>query len=369
MKKLNSLTKYIFIVLFLMGLYSVKGQTPENKSSSKLDQKIQAGFNELKAKNWKQSQTNFEDALKLFEKKSTASKLIFTRISFSVSEKTVITENGKPKDVSQEVDDFRRVFGTQQALLEFAAFSSQLAGNSNKSDQYLQKVDEMRGIMWEKSWFELIPKIHDLFYSNLTSENSENFGKYLLSSGQLLLKASDKNGINVIREAKSNLPKDPAIPAILASFLVFNGDPSNAKIEAESSLSLSPNQPSVLIDLATAEWLLNEIENSEKHAKAAKTLNPKLPGTYAALAFTSLEKDDFLTALKEAEEGNRLAEGHSFYKTILAAAYQANGEKEKARKLLSEAWGGDSPDEDQLKNWFFQGKPLEYIRQILAESK
>ncbi len=117
------------------------------KSQSKLDQKIQAGFTALQTKNWKQAQSYFEDAVKIFEGKPSSSSLILAKLSLSPSD-TVITVNGKPKDVSGEVNSFRQVRGTQQALYEFVAFSSQLAGDSKKAEEYLNKVDEMRGVMW-----------------------------------------------------------------------------------------------------------------------------------------------------------------------------------------------------------------------------
>ena len=355
----------VLVALFFFGLLSVVTQlfAAEN-SQSKLDRKAQAGLTALRAKNWKQAQSYFEDAVKIFEGKPSGSPWLLSKLSLFPSD-TVITVNGKPKNVSGDVNNFREVMGTQQALYEFVAFSSQLAGDGRRAEEYLNKVDEMRGVMWGRSWAELIPQIHSLFFYHLSSDRSENFSKYLLMAGRLLLRVEDSGGIKLIREARQNLPKDPAIPALLASYLITHNDPANAKSEAQASLGLNPNQPSVLIDLATAEWLLGELDAASKDARRAEELNPELPGPHATLTFVALETGNTSFALKEAEIGSRLSSGHAFYQTILAVCLEASGDTEQAKRLLLEAWEGGSPDEEQLKAWFFRGKALEYARKVM----
>ena len=355
----------VLVALLFFGLLSVDTQlfAAEN-SQSNLDRKIQAGFTALQSKNWKQAQSYFEDAVKIFDGKHSGSPLLLSRLSLSPSD-TAITVNGKPKNVSGEVNNFRQVMGTQQALYEFVAFSSQLAGDGRRAEEYLNKVEEMRGVMWGRSWAELIPQIHSLFFSYLSSDRSENFSQYLLMAGRLLLSVEDSGGIKLIREAREHLPKDPAIPALLASYLITHNDPANAKSEAQASLGLNLNQPSVLIDLATAEWLLGELDAASKDARRAEELNPELPGPHATLAFVALETGNTSFALKEAEISSRLSNGHAFYKTILAVCLEASGDTRQAKRLLLEAWEGGSPDEEQLKAWFFRGKALEYARKVM----
>ena len=182
-------------------------------------------------------------------------------------------------------------------------------------------------------------------------------------AGRFLLTAEDLSGLDLIRRAKHNLPKDATVPALIASYLIVNHDAAGAKSEAQASLALNPDEPSVLIDLATAEWLLGELEPAASAAHKAATLDPALPGPHATLAFVALESGDSALALKEAEVGNQLSNGHKFFKTILAVCFEASGDQKKAKKLMAEAWE-DAPDEDQLKAWFFRGKPLEYVRVI-----
>jgi tetratricopeptide (TPR) repeat protein len=355
------------LLIFFAGLISNEARLfAVEAPQSKLDQRIQAGFTALQAKNWKQAQSYFEEAVKIFEGKPSASPLILTKLSLSPSN-TVITVNGKPRDVSGEVNSFRQVMGTQQALYEFAAFTSQLAGDNQNAEKYLNKVDEMRGVMWGRSWTDLIPQIHTLFFSYLSSDNSENFSQYLFMAGRLLLSVEDSDGIKLIREAKQILPKDPTIPALLASYMITHNDPSTAKSEAQVSLALSPNQPSVLIDLATAQWMIGEFDGASKAARRAAELNPDLPGPHATLAFIALETDDKSSALKEAEIGNKLSNGHRFFKTILAVCLEAAGNTQQAKSLMVEAWKGDSPDEEQLKAWFFRGKALELARKFMKQ--
>lgn len=347
---------------------SVAIETPVVTAQTGLDQKIQAGLAALQFKNWQQAQASFEGAIKIFEEKPSTSPWVLTKLSLSASN-SVVTVNGKSKDVSEQVNGYRQVMGTQQALYEFAAFSAQLAGDGRHAEQYLEKVNGMRGVMWGKSWVEIVPRVHAIFFSSLGSDSSENFSKYLLMAGRLLLDAQDQGGLKLIRQAKQNLPKDASIPALLASYLIVNNDPAGAKAEAQASLALDQNQTSVLIDLATAEWLLGELDLATKAARKAAELDSTLPGPHATLAFVALETGDASSALKEANLGNKLSNGHTFYKTILAVSFKASGDTQQGRKLMLEAWDGGSPDEQQLKAWFFRGKALEYARALMKPEK
>lgn len=339
------------------------------QSSPTLDQQVEAGLTALKAKNWKLAQSSFAAAVKTYDAKPVASALIMSKLSPPNSTSVVITKNGKPQDVATEVNGFRQVMGTQQALYEFLAFSAQLAGDSVTADEYLAKVDEMRGVMWEKSWVALIPQIHALFYRQLTTETSDNFGKYLLSAGGMLLAIDDPEGLKVIRQAKLSLPKDPAVPALLASYLIVHDDPAGAKTEAKASLTLDPNQASVLIDLATANWLLGDLEGASVNANQAAGLRPQMPGPHATLAFVALEKGNLPTAVREAELGNKLGNGHKFFKSVWAVCLEASGDHARAVKLMNEAWEGSTPDLDQLKQWFFRGKALELARHFVKNGQ
>ncbi|MEO6393221.1 MAG: hypothetical protein ABIP75_15330 [Pyrinomonadaceae bacterium] len=355
---------HIFIIIVALSLW-VNATLGVQTSTPTLDQQVQAGFTALKAKDWKLAQASFAGAVKTFDAKPAASALIMSKLSPLDSAPVVVTKDGKPTDVAAEVNGFRKVMGTQQALYEFLAFSAQLAGDGATAQEYLAKVDEMRGVMWERSWVALIPQIHTLFYGQLTAETSENYGKYLLSAGGMLLAIDDPAGLKVIRQAKLSLPKDPAVPAQLASYLIVHDDPAGAKTEAKASLALDPNQASVLIDLATANWLLGDLEGAAVNANQAAGLRPQMPGPHATLAFVALEKGDLPTAVREAELGNKLGNGHQFFKSLWAVCLEASGDHARAVKLMNEAWPGGAPDLDQLKQWFFRRRALELARRFV----
>src|SRR5262245_2652744 len=112
-----------------------------------LDPMLQSGFGALRNKKWPEARKHFEDAVAIFEQKHCTSKWLFTKLSLSPSNSSV-TVNGKPKDVSSQVDGYRELMGTQQALYEFTAFSTQLSGDDRNAEAFFTKTEDLRGVMW-----------------------------------------------------------------------------------------------------------------------------------------------------------------------------------------------------------------------------
>ena len=144
---------------------------------------------------------------------------------------------------------------------------------------------------------------------------------------------------------------------------------AEAKSLANISLAANPKQARVLIDLATAEWLLGEYDNSEKHAREATSLRPDLPGPHGTLALVAVVRNDLVTAAKEAEAGVKLSERHLYYLAIQAIVFEASGNKKGADSNIKEAWNGEYPSEDQLRKWFLKDKPLEILLTVIKRQK
>lgn len=141
-------------------------------------------------------------------------------------------------------------------------------------------------------------------------------------------------------------------------------DPVKAKPQAELSLRINPKQKHVLIDLATAEWLLGNFEASSKNAAAASEIDAQLPGPHLLLALLALEKNDLKIAAKKADEATSLGKNHPYYITIQAAVAEANGDSATADRLFAEAWQGNPPSLEQFQKWYTKHRPLALIARI-----
>lgn len=352
----------LLLLVILLALIPVRGQ-PVQKSAPKVDRPIIAGLAAVKEKKWAEARANFEEALKIQEKEKLPSEFLFTKI------KLPDEEAKEPSDATErQIVAWRHAMGTRQAILAFIAFSSQLEGNAAAAKNF-EAVYDFQSVMWGLSWRAFNPPIHKIFHETAPPEKTENYAQYLHNAGELLWSSDDDTqAVKLFEQAQQILPKDQKIAASLASYyLLIDRDAAKAKKQAELSLSVDPKQGRVLIDLATIEWVLGETDAAAKHAKEASILLPNLPGPHATLTFAALEAGDNARALKEAETGDKLSDGHVFYRSILAAALKANGKDEEALKVLSTAWAPDKPDIEQLKKWFFRGKPLEYIEAILKK--
>jgi len=259
--------------------------------------------------------------------------------------------------------------GTRQALLTFASFASQLEGNSELAQKYNDQVYGLQGLLWGTSWRMFVPLIQALFHVTVPPEKTENYGRYLFLSGQLLWDSHEEKGKSLIEEAQKILPKDPDIAGSLGSIYMVQQDPVKAKQQSELSLSINPKQPHVLIDLATAEWLLSSYEAASKHAVAASTLDPKLPGPHLLLSLIAIEKDDLKKADEEASVGAKLSQNHPFYLTIQAAILEAKGNHAGADKIIKDAWEGNIPSLKQFENWYLKHKALELVSKIVSRQK
>jgi tetratricopeptide (TPR) repeat protein len=356
----------IFFLFLLMAaaISSASAQTPPQKSLSKLDVQIVAALDAVKAKKWAEARAGFEAALKTHEKKKSPSEFLFTKFYLPDED-----PDERLSDAAEQITQWRHSMGTRQALLIYIAFSLQLEGNAAAAQKQVEAVYGFQSPVWGLSWRVFNVPILKLFYETVPSERTANYGRYLFFTGKLLVDSGEEDGSKFIEQAQKDLPGDKEVAAKLASIYIIRGDAANTKTQAELSLSADPKQPRVLIDLATAEWLLGLLDDAAKHARAASEMAPDLPGPYATMAFVALEKGETAAAVKAAETGERLSEGHVFYQTVLAVCLDASGKRAEAEKLFAKAWSDGLPDEEQLKHWFFRGKALEQALAIIKTLK
>ena len=314
-----------------------------------LDRTIRSGFAALRAKRWMRARVRFELALRLRD-----------QAFGSVAEPNAQLET----DLREQLRSYWLSMNGQQSLLEFACFSAQLEGKDELAEEYFNKVEAMRGPLWGRSWEECVRRTHRIFFANLRSARGPRFGKALTLAGRLLLDIRAPNGMAVLKRARRIAPREPAVHNAIASYLLTHRDPGGAKRSARASLALKPDQPAVLIDLATAEWMLARLDAASSAARKATTLDPLLPGPHGILALVALERGDVVSAVREAEIGNNLSEQHPFFRTILAICLVASGDEFQAKKNMSAAWPNGPPSDEQLRGLLLRRKPLQYARQL-----
>ncbi|HKV38851.1 MAG TPA: hypothetical protein VJX67_06535 [Blastocatellia bacterium] len=312
----------------------------------RLGAEISAGYTALHRHRWKLALGHFEHAIREFEQTSAVPE-------FKSSERS-------NSNLRRDLDLYVSSMAGAQALATFACLSAALAGEDPKAEEYLEKVEHMRSAMWGRSYNEYASLVQRRFFAIVHKSDSERYGKLLRYAGELLLDAGHPRGIALIAQARRLAPKDAEPPALLAAYFINHHRAGVARREARASLHVKPGQPRVLIDLATANWLLGHLESARSAAHRAASLDPSLPGPHATLAFVALQKSDYQTAVREAEEGQRLSGAHAFYATVLAACLIAAGDQPRAREVMKQAWPGALPGEKQLRDWFFRGRVLHY---------
>ena len=363
--------KFTLAVLFV-GLVSIFAVVPLYAQddvagrSISIDSSLKAGFEALSIGKYATARQRFEDAMAAFEKRPEASEWLFTK--FGLPDEDPGDINSK-EDGVRSITRYRHSMGTKQALIEFAAFSAQLEGNVKLAKKYFGDVYKLQGPLWGTSWKIFIPPTQALFHLSVPQEKTENYGRYLFLSGQLLWDSHEEKGKLLMEQAQKLVPKDSEIAAQLGSVYMILHDPDKARPLSELSLSIDPKQPHVLIDLATAEWLLGSFDEAAKHATIASTLDNELPGPFLILALIAIQRNDFKSAEEATTVALRLSSGHPFYKTIQAAILEARGDHNAADKLVMEAWKGKIPEIKQFENWYLKHKPLLLVTEILSRRK
>lgn len=349
-----------FLFLFAQATSS---QIADRAELSKLDQAIQAGFDSLKAGQWNEAVMRFEAAQKVFEKEKQPSEFLFTL--FTLPDEDNSAPPSSPEE--KQITNYRHSVATKQALLQFLASAQQLNGNSAQAQKYDDAVYALQGPLWGLSWRIFAPRFHKVFDDYAKPGKGENFGRYQYLNAVLLISAGDEleKIFSLLQNAQQNLPKDAGIAAHLANAFLQKKNPKEGKRQAELSLSVKPDQKSVLIDLATAEWLLSDLDSSIKHAEAAVKLDTEAPGPRVTLALNYIEKNDLPRALKEAAAAVDLSRRHPFYLTVQAAAFEAAGNAKEAEKLLREAWKQRLPSYEDLDKWYINEKLRNLVLKIV----
>jgi tetratricopeptide (TPR) repeat protein len=356
---------FLMLLLFacsitLLGQDVVAGKAPS------IDDSLRTGFDLLAKGKYADARVQFETAESAFTKSPAPSQWLFTKIRLPDENEGDATS--KDPQIRQ-ITAWRHTMGTKQAITTFLAFTSQLQGDKAATDKYFDAIYKLQSALWGVSWQTFVPLIQSVFHLAIPQEQNENHARYLYLSGLLLEDAGEEIALTFFERAQQMAPKDPEIAANFASSYLMKLRVPEARALAQTSLAGKPQQGRVLIDLATAEWLLGELDAAEKHASEAAALLPQLPGPHVTLALVAIEKGDAVKAMKEAEIGVRSSDRHPFYLAVQAAAFELAGKKTEADKNIKEAYKGKLPTEDQLKGWFLKGKPLDILLTVLKRQK
>lgn len=356
----------VWVVVSSLSVQLLSAQDEIAGKKPSLDSSLKAAFDALSKKNYREARVSLEAALGAFDKDPSPSEWLFERIRLPDEDAGDVTS--KDPNV-RAITGWRHSMGSRQALLTFMAFTAQLEGNKVLADKYLDEVYRMQGPLWGVSWRMFIPPIQAVFHTALPKDESENFGRYLHLAGILLEEADEEMFLPLFERAQKLAPRDAEIAGNLASAYVVRLRALEAKSLAQLSLSLKPKQPRVLIDLATAEWLLGDLESAKATMTEATGLRPDLPGPQGTLALVFFTQGNLVAATKAAERGVALSKRHPYYLAIQAIVLEGSGKSTEADKNIVEAWKGEYPSEDQLRKWFFRDKPLETILKVLRRQK
>jgi len=352
------------IFILLCSLSFIQGQDQVAGRSESVDDLLKNGFDLLSKQKYSDARTKFETALSVFDKEKMPSEWLFTK--FTLSDENEGDARSKDPQVRQFMG-YRHAMGTHQALLMFTAFTSQLQGDRAAAEKYTKAIYDLQSPLWGLSWRMFIPPVEGMFHLAVPAGSTESYGRYEFMAGKLLYSAEQEDaGIKMMKAGQKLLPDDAAVTGELAGYLMISFNAAEARLYGEKSIKLDPKQGSVYIDLATACWLLSDLDAAARYADEAHRLLPDRPGPHATLALVALEKNDLTAAAKEADEGVRLSKRFSFYLTVKAIVSEAAGEKAQAEKLMREAWPNTLPDKDRLEEWFFRGKSLDLALKIIS---
>lgn len=364
MKQLISTVKLtLFLTLFaLVTAQNAFSQAIPKKATLDIDEAIQSAFDSLKARKWKEAIFDLDRASKIADKEKKASEYLFTLFTLPDEDSSYQPSS----ETERQIMGYRHAMATKQALLQFLAFTHQLNGNSAEAEKYQTAVYNLQSPFWGLSWRVFMPRFYKVFNDLVKDEKGENFGRYQYLAANLLLDSGSKmtEVFDILQTARQNSPKDADIAGLFANALLQKGNPQEARRSAEFSLSVKPDQLRVLIDLATAEWLLGDFDNSIKHATAAAKIDADMPGPHLTLAMNYIEKKDYPSALKEAAVAVELTNRHPFYLTVQAAAFEASGNQKEAEKLILEAWKEGLPTAEDLDVWYVNETLRKLILQI-----
>jgi tetratricopeptide (TPR) repeat protein len=348
----------LLFIPFLWG--SVPAQ--DDLKAPKVDADLQKAFSHLVNGEYPLARKALESALATVSVDQSSSRWLFTKFQLP-------DENPGDADSTnaqtRQITGYRHAMGTRQAILMFLCLVSELQGDHVAAEKYSDAVYNLRSVVWGMSWKMFIPPVEALFNQNVPETKTEAYGRYLYEAGLFLDSAEEEIALKFFQKAQELVPKDPEIAANLASYYVVRLKAKEAKPLAELSLSLKPRDPHVLLDLASAEILLGELDKAAKHSLEAESIDATLPGTQASLTLISIAKNDFPAAYKYGQEGVKRSNRHPVYLSLQAIAAEAMGNHVEANALVKEAWKGRFPQDADLPFWYLTGKSLDLMKTIL----
>lgn len=352
-----------FILLIAAGI--VFAQRLAIDDSKKLDKFILAGFDAIKESKWAEAEKQFSAALEYNVKNPGASKYLYDNLILPDEDKET-----PPKSKDEVlITAFRHGMGTTHSLKQLRIYTSALRGDSMATEKYFNELTGFRSYVWGLSWRVFTISVNELMQERVRNGNTPEYARFLFISGELLLEADDDRWLSFTEKANRIDPKNTKIASTLADRYLMRDRYREAKVLAEMSLSIDPEQPPALITLANSDWMLGDIDSAERHIDKVAKLRPDLPGVNALKALLFIEKGKLKEALEQARIGSLNSSRHPVYQTVLAAALAANGDVREAKAILDKAWPDQHPSKKDLEHWFFVRKPLELILELYTDPR
>ncbi|MDD5772659.1 MAG: tetratricopeptide repeat protein [bacterium] len=379
--KLKCLFLFLIILFFLSstnihaGIYDdILAKMEKNKKMSpeeqeaildKYDQSISSGLGFVKAGNWKEACESFRIA----------------------------------------VDNAEPLHDLQYSKLLYL-FSLSAIGEIDKEEKERNEIFQMRGPLWNKSWFDAISEASNVFEGALPEKDSIEKGKALMSVAQLVSYIGDNGrAIELLTKVISIMPEDAEVYYNLGNSYFSNGELVKAEKSYKIAIEFKPDWVEALCNLGAMLNLNKKPEEAEQYLKKAINLNPKrqdllanLCGSYVLmckweevlnyglkirdmnlnspighgfLIIVYLEKGQTDKALKEAEILKTLKLNSGVYLLYIACANKASNKQKEANDFFN--WTAKvTPDlindtENQISKWGLNGKTLELSNALLNE--
>lgn len=158
-----------------------------------------------------------------------------------------------------------------------------------------------------------------------------------LSAGEISRIASGLQAAQAeIIGAKERGAEDEAI-LLWGSTLLQQGEPRLAKIYLERAAKLAPNSADAQGQMGLVLLANGDIEGGISHLQAARSLNPKLPLPYHALAQLYTQRGQWDAALHELDALKTVEPGSTQRQLELAEYYRLRGEYKEAEDAYIEA--------------------------------
>lgn len=145
-----------------------------------------------------------------------------------------------------------------------------------------------------------------------------------------------ENALAELTEAKREHPDDPRIRNFLGIVLVGLGKNEEAATEYREAIRLDPRMEDAYRNLGFLEWNEHQLEPARGALNKAVELSPKDSFAHYYLGRVLLDEQLYAEAIREIESSKVPLPADTSFSIRLATAHIAVGNKDQARKLLSQ---------------------------------